>query len=71
MAEEAFQAGAARIGAALAQPHVRDVWEERMPLALEAALQLGCVARLGPGARARPLAEGFDITDLQAREHLP
>lgn len=65
IAEEAFQRDAAAISTQLAQPHVRDVWEERLPLALEAALSLGCVAAVSPAARSRPLAEGFDLVDLQ------
>ncbi len=71
MAEEAFQRDSAKIGLALAQPHVRGCWEERLPLGLEAALRAGAVAELAPAARARRLADGFDITDLQARPHRP
>lgn len=44
---------------------VQDVWEERMPLQLDAALAVGCVAAVAPEARLRPLSEGFALTDLQ------
>lgn len=36
-----------------------------MPLGLQAALALGCVATVAPGARGRPLGEGFDLAELQ------
>jgi hypothetical protein len=36
-----------------------------MPLGLQAALQLGCVATVAPAARTRPLGEGFDLDELQ------
>ncbi len=37
-----------------------------MPLQLDAALAVGCVATVAPDVRSRPLSEGFDLTDLQA-----
>ena len=67
MAEEALQREAVQVSLTLAQPHVRGCWEERLPLGLEAALRAGAVAELAPAARACRLADGFEITDLQAR----
>ncbi|KAK9824549.1 hypothetical protein WJX72_011249 [[Myrmecia] bisecta] len=54
----------------LAERHVKGVYEERLPLALHAALQLGCVAVVNPAARSRPLSEGFDLSDLQMKTTL-
>ena len=65
MSEEAYQSETAEVSLKLSQPHVRDVWEERMPLALEAALSVGCVATVAPAVRSRPLSEGYDLIELQ------
>ena len=65
MSEEAYQRESAEVSLKLSQPHVRDVWEERMPLALEAALSAGCVASVAPAVRDRPLSEGYDLVELQ------
>ncbi|CAL8464190.1 g3725 [Coccomyxa elongata] len=67
IAEDEFRRREADVTYALSQPHVRDVWEERMPLALDAALAVGCVAAVAPAVRSRPLSEGFDLTDLQSK----
>jgi hypothetical protein len=67
MAEQEFRRREAEVTFALSQPHVRDVWEERLPLALDAALSIGCVAFVAPAVRSRPLSDGFDVTDLQVR----
>jgi len=50
-------------------PNVRRVrgGQERLPLALDAALALGCCAAVGADARARPLAEGFNRAELEVR----
>jgi hypothetical protein len=45
--------------------------QERLPLALDAALALGCCAAVGADARARPLTEGFDRAELEARRFTP
>ena len=66
MSEEQYQSSSAAVSLKLSQPHVRDVWEERMPLALEAALSAGCVASVAPAVRGRPLSEGYDLLELQA-----
>lgn len=65
MSEEAYQDETAAVSLKLSQPHVRDVWEERMPLALEAALSVGCVASVAPALRSRPPSEGYELVELQ------
>ena len=65
MSEEEYQGKSAEVSLKLSQPHVRDVWEERMPLALEAALSAGCVASVAPAVRSRPMSEGYDLIELQ------
>lgn len=67
MAEEEFRRREAEVSFVLSQPHVRDVWEERLPLELDAALSLGACAAVAPAARSRPLSNGFDVADLQVR----
>ena len=39
--------------------------QERLPLAVDAALALGCCAGVGAAARGRPLTEGFDCAELE------
>jgi hypothetical protein len=67
MEEAEFRAHATELALKLATPEVRGVYEERLPLAFDASLALGCVAALVPSARSKPLSEGFDWTDFQAR----
>ena len=71
MSEEAYQDETAEVSLKLSQPHVRDVWEERMPLALEAALSVGCVASVAPAVRSRPLSEGYELVELQVCYKFP
>ena len=67
MDEAEYQESATELSLTLAASHVKGVWEERLPLGLHAALSVGCVTALLPRARGRPLAEGFSLSDLQAR----
>ncbi|KAK9830879.1 hypothetical protein WJX81_001263 [Elliptochloris bilobata] len=67
MEDAEFRRRAPEVALALAAPHVRDVFEERLPLAVDAALAMGCCAAVGVGARTRPLAEGFDRAELEMR----
>lgn len=66
MPDAEFRQRANELAIALTEPHVKGVFEEKLPLALHAVLQLGCVAAVAPEARAKSLQEGFDLTDLQA-----
>ena len=59
---EESQAGGVQIGG----QHVKGVYEDQMPLDFAAVLALGCVATVGAAARSRPLAEGFQLHELQA-----
>ena len=45
----------------------RGVFEDRLPPELNAALQLGCVAVVAPGARKRTLGAGFELSELSMR----
>lgn len=56
---------ASEIAQRLAVPHVRGVFESRLPLGMEAAWRLGCVATLSPSARGKGLGEAFTLHDLQ------
>jgi hypothetical protein len=70
MTDEDFRARAPDLALQLATPDITDVFEERLPLAFNASLTLGCVAALVPAARSRPLSEGFDLTDIKVCEPL-
>ena len=67
MPDAEFRQRGNELAIALTEPHVKGVFEEKLPLALHAALQLGCVAAVAPEARPKPLQEGFDLADLQVR----
>ena len=65
MNEDEAQRATADIALTLAASHVHGVFEERMPLDLEASLSIGCVTELVPAVRQKPLTEGFNIADLK------
>lgn len=65
MPDAEFRQRANELAIALTEPHVKGVFEEKLPLHLHAALQLGCVAAVAPEARSKSLQEGFDLADLQ------
>ena len=58
---EESQAGGVQIGG----QHIKGVYEDQMPLDFAAVLALGCVATVCTSARSRPLAEGFQLHELQ------
>lgn len=60
-----WQTRHSRISLQLMSAGARGVYEGQLPLALHAALQLGCVATVAAGARGRPLGDGFDLEELQ------
>lgn len=62
--EQELQTQAGGISAKLAALHTRGVYEERIPLAMHAALTLGCVAHVSPPAQSRNLAEGFTLSEV-------
>ncbi|GBF92637.1 hypothetical protein Rsub_05251 [Raphidocelis subcapitata] len=63
--EPDWQARHARLALQLLSAGASGVYEGQMPLRLQAALQLGCVATVAPAARGRPLGDGFDLEELQ------
>ena len=56
---------ASELAIALSEPHVKGVFEERLPLELHAALHLGCVTAVAPDSRSKSLQDGFELADLQ------
>ena len=46
--------------------HIQGVYEDRLALDLHAVLAMGCVVTVAPGARSKPLGEGFQLCELQA-----
>ena len=65
MAEGEFRDQAPQLCAQLSGPHVRGVYEERLPLALEAVLQLGCCVGVAQQARRKALGATWQLQDLQ------
>lgn len=67
MSEADYHANHAHMAAQLAASQIRGCYEDRLPLSLQAALQLGCVVRVDPAFRKRPLTEGFGLNQLRMR----
>ena len=65
MPDAEYREQANELAIALSEPHVKGVFEERLPLDLHAALQLGCVTAVTPDARSKSMQDGFDLSDLQ------
>ena len=64
MEDAAFSQQANQLELQLAAPHIKGVFEERLPLQWQAALQLGCVVTVAPDSRDRALSEGFAVSEL-------
>lgn len=69
MPDAEYRAQANELAIALSEPHVKGVFEERLPLDLHAAIQLGCVTAVLPECRSKSMQDGFDLTDLQVCLH--
>ncbi len=67
MSDDTFLRSAPEVAVALMANHVHGVFEARVPLAVEAALEVGCVASVARHAQRRPLGEGFELTEIQVR----
>ena len=65
MPDSEYREQANELAIALSEPHVKGVFEERLPLDLHAAIQLGCVTAVTPQSRSKCMQDGFDLTDLQ------
>ena len=64
MEDAAFSQQANQLELQLTAPHIKGVFEERLPLQWQAALQLGCVVTVAPDSRDRALSEGFAVSEL-------
>ena len=64
MEDAAFSQQANQLELQLAAPHIKGVFEERLPLQWQAALQLGCVVTVAPDSRDRALSDGFVVSEL-------
>lgn len=69
MPDAEYREQANELAIALSEPHVKGVFEERLPLDLHAAIQLGCVTAVLPECRSKSMQDGFDLTDLQVCLH--
>jgi len=67
MPESEYVAAVSDLSTALSAPHIRSVYEERMPLALSASLALGCVVKVAPHAANKSLTGDFQISDFKVR----
>lgn len=68
MPDAEYRDQANELAIALSEPHVKGVFEERLPLDLHAALHLGCVTAVTPGSRSKSMQDGFDLADLQVHK---
>lgn len=69
MPDAEYREQASELAIALSEPHVKGVFEERLPLELHAALHLGCVTAVAPDSRSKSLQDGFELADLQVCLH--
>ena len=69
MEDAVFSQQANQLELQLAAPHIKGVFEERLPLQWQAALQLGCVVTVAPDSRDRALSEGFVVSELLVRAY--
>ena len=69
MPDAEYREQANELAIALSEPHVKGVFEERLPLELHAALHLGCVTAVTPESRSKSMQDGFDLADLQVCLH--
>lgn len=65
MPDAEYREQANELAIALSESHVKGVFEERLPLEVHAALQLGCVTAVAPHSRSKSMQDGFDLADLQ------
>ena len=65
MPDAEYREQANELAIALSEPHVKGVFEERLPLDLHAALHLGCVTAVTPESCSKSMQDGFDLADLQ------
>ena len=65
MPDADYRQQANELAIALSEPHVKGVFEERLPLDLHAALHLGCVTAVIPESRSKSMQDGFELSDLQ------
>lgn len=69
MPDAEYREQANELAIALSEPHVKGVFEERLPLELHAALHLGCVTAVTPDSRSKSMQDGFELADLQVLLH--
>jgi DNA polymerase epsilon subunit 1 len=65
--EKQFKDAGRMLAAHLADPEVEGVYETKLPLALHALLQLGCVCMVDPKARNRTIKQGWSLNDLRMK----
>ena len=65
MPDADYRQQANELAIALSEPHVKGVFEERLPLDMHAALHLGCVTAVIAESRSKSMQDGFELSDLQ------
>uniref|UniRef100_A0ACD5XVC0 Uncharacterized protein n=1 Tax=Avena sativa TaxID=4498 RepID=A0ACD5XVC0_AVESA len=65
--EEQFRAEGKKLAAHLAEPDVEGIYETKIPLELNAILQIGCVCKVDKSAKKRSIQEGWDLAELQMK----
>ncbi|EMS53029.1 DNA polymerase epsilon catalytic subunit A [Triticum urartu] len=65
--EEQFRAEGRKLAAHLAEPDVEGIYETKIPLELNAILQIGCVCKVDKSAEKRNIQDGWDLAELQMK----
>uniref|UniRef100_A0A452YAU9 DNA polymerase epsilon catalytic subunit n=1 Tax=Aegilops tauschii subsp. strangulata TaxID=200361 RepID=A0A452YAU9_AEGTS len=65
--EEQFRAEGRKLAAHLAEPDVEGIYETKIPLELNAILQIGCVCKVDKSAKKRNIQDGWDLAELQMK----
>ncbi|XP_062219147.1 DNA polymerase epsilon catalytic subunit A-like [Phragmites australis] len=65
--EEQFRAEGKKVAAHLAEPDVEGIYETKIPLELNAVLQIGCVCKVDKSVKKRSIQDGWDLAELQMK----
>ncbi|XP_051120943.1 DNA polymerase epsilon catalytic subunit A-like [Andrographis paniculata] len=65
--EDQFRAESRKLAAHLADPEVEGIYESKIPLELNAILQIGCVCKVDKTAKKRNPQDGWTLSELQMK----
>ncbi|KAL5555227.1 hypothetical protein UlMin_037463 [Ulmus minor] len=65
--EDQFRAESKNLTALLADPEVEGIYESKIPLELNAIIQIGCVCKVDKTAKKRSIQDGWTLSELQMK----